>query len=61
MSLAEKVSRKDPKFGLVIALFCMALALVIAKYSRQQLLVQFSWVPGGTDVAQVRPVTVDGE
>jgi len=61
MSLAEKVNRKDPKYGLVIALICMALGLVIAKYSRQQLLVQFSSVPAGTDAAQVRPVTVDGE
>jgi hypothetical protein len=62
MSLVEKVNGKDPKYSLVIALICMALALVIAKYSRQQLLVHFSSVPGGTDAAQVRTVTdLDGE
>jgi hypothetical protein len=41
MSLAEKVNRKRPEYGLVVALIFMALALVIAKYSRQQLLVEF--------------------
>ena len=61
MSFAERENRRHPKYGLVIALICMALALVIAKYSRQQLLVQFSSIPAGTDAAQVRPVTVDGE
>jgi hypothetical protein len=38
MSLADKVNRNRPEYGLVVALICMALALVIAKYSRQQLL-----------------------
>ena len=57
MSLAEKVNRKHPKYGLVIALIGMALALVIAKYSRQQLLVELSAVSGSADAAQVRPVT----
>jgi len=62
MSLAEKANRKHPKYGLVIALICMALALLVAKYSRQQLLVELSSVPGRADAAQVHPVTdLDGE
>jgi hypothetical protein len=62
MSLAEKANRKHPEYGLVVALICMALALVIAKYSRQQLLVEFhSSDLNGADRAQVRPVTdLDG-
>jgi hypothetical protein len=40
MSLTKKA---EPKlsYGLVLALICMALALVVAKYSRQQPSVQF--------------------
>jgi hypothetical protein len=29
-------NRTHPEYGVVIALICMALALVLAKYSRQQ-------------------------
>jgi hypothetical protein len=56
MSLAEKANRKHPEYGLVVALICMALALVIAKYSRQQLLVEFrlSTINGAEDAE--RPV-----
>ena len=56
MSLAEKANRKHPEYGLVVALICVALALVIAKYSRQQLLVEFhSSTIDGAEGAQ-RPV-----
>jgi hypothetical protein len=41
MSLTEKAHRKHPEYGLIVALICMALALVLAKYSRQQPLVEF--------------------
>jgi hypothetical protein len=34
MSLLHK--RTHPEYGLVVALICMALALVVAKYWRQQ-------------------------
>ena len=63
MSLAEKVKRKRAEYGLVVALICMALALVIAKYSRQQLLVEFhSSGLDGAEGIQVRPVIdLDGE
>ena len=50
MSLAEKVNRKRPEYGLVVALICMALALVLAKYSRQQPLVQFHSSVPNSDV-----------
>jgi hypothetical protein len=36
----EKAGRKHSGYGLVVALICMALALVFAKYSRQQPLVE---------------------
>jgi len=39
MSLTKKAEPKH--YGLVLALICMALALVVAKYSRQQPSVQF--------------------
>ena len=56
MSLAENVNRKRPEFGLVVALICMALALVIAKYSRQQVLVEFhSSISNGAEESE-RPV-----
>ena len=43
------VSPSNP-IGLVLALICMALALVLAKYSRQQASVQFpSSVASGVD------------
>lgn len=63
MSLAERVNRKRPEYGLVIALICMALALVIAKYSRQQLLVELqSSGLDGAEGIQVRPaIDLDGE
>jgi cell division protein FtsL len=61
MSLAENVNRKRPEFGLVVALICMALALVIAKYSRQQLLVEFrSSISNGADEAQRPAIDRDG-
>lgn len=41
MSLTEKAYRKHPEYGLIFALICMALALVFAKHSRQQTLVEF--------------------
>ena len=41
MSLTEKAYRKHPEYGLILALICMALALVLAKHSRQQALVEF--------------------
>ena len=34
-------NRKHPEYGLFFALICMALALVVAKYSRQQPSVEF--------------------
>jgi hypothetical protein len=56
MSLAEKVDRRRTEFGLVVALICMALALVIAKYSRQQVLVEFhSSISNGAEESE-RPV-----
>ena len=39
MSSTKKANRTD--YGLVVALICMALALVAAKYSRQQSSVEF--------------------
>ena len=61
MSLAEKVNRKRPEYGLVVALICMALALVIAKYSRQQLLVEFrSSISNGADEAEHPAIDRDG-
>jgi len=42
MSLSKKAEPKLSDYGLVLALICMALALVVAKYSRQQPSVQFS-------------------
>jgi hypothetical protein len=36
-----------PEYGLVLALICMALALIVAKYSRQQPSVQFPSVVSG--------------
>ena len=61
MSLAEKVDRKRTEFGLIVALICMALALVIAKYARQQVLVEFhSSISNGAEDTE-RPVTdLDG-
>jgi hypothetical protein len=41
MSVTEKVHRKRLEFGLILALISMALALVLAKYFRQQPLVEF--------------------
>jgi cell division protein FtsL len=41
MSLTEKAYRKHPEYGLILALICMALALVFAKHSRRQALVEF--------------------
>jgi len=41
MSLTKKAEPKLSDYGLVLALICMALALVVAKYSRQQPSVQF--------------------
>lgn len=35
-------NRAHPEYGVVLALICMALALVVAKYSRQQASVEFS-------------------
>jgi hypothetical protein len=53
MSLTEKAQRKHPEYGLVLAFICMALALVLAKYSRQQPLVEFhSSVLNSVDVDQ---------
>ena len=34
-------NRTHPEYGVVLALVCMALALVVAKYSRQQPPVKF--------------------
>jgi hypothetical protein len=34
-------NRTHPEYGLVLALICMALALVVAKYLRQQSSVEF--------------------
>jgi hypothetical protein len=41
MSLTGNAHRKRPEYGLVLALICMALALVLAKYSRHLPLVEF--------------------
>jgi hypothetical protein len=41
MSLTKKAEPKLSDYSLVLALICMALALVVAKYSRQQSSVQF--------------------
>jgi hypothetical protein len=41
MSWTKKVEPKFSDYGLALALICMALALVVAKYSRQQPSVQF--------------------
>ena len=41
MSSTKKANRKLPDYGLVLALICMALALVLAKYSRQQPSMEF--------------------
>jgi hypothetical protein len=38
-----------PEYGLVLALICMALALIVAKYSRQQPSVQFPSVVSGAE------------
>jgi hypothetical protein len=40
--VAKKAEPKLSDYGLVLALICMALAPVVAKYSRQQPSVQFS-------------------
>jgi hypothetical protein len=62
MSLAEKVNRKHPEYGLVVGLICMALALVIAKYSRQQLLVEFqSSISNGAEEVQRPVIDLDAE
>ena len=50
MSSTNKANHKLPDYGLVLALICMALALVLAKYSRQQPSVEFSsTVVGGAE------------
>lgn len=41
MSLTKKADHKLPDYGLVLGLVCIALALVVAKYSRHQPSVEF--------------------
>jgi hypothetical protein len=41
MSLTKKAEAKLSDYSVVLALICVALALLIAKYSRQQPSVQF--------------------
>jgi hypothetical protein len=51
MSSSGKAQRKFCEYGLLLAVICMALALVLAKYSRQQPLVQYhSSVPNSAYV-----------
>jgi hypothetical protein len=51
MSSSGKAQRKYSEYGLLLAVICMALALVLAKYSRQQFLVEFhSSVPNSANV-----------
>jgi hypothetical protein len=43
-------NRTHPEYGVVFALICMALALVVAKYCRQQPSVEFpSAIAGGVE------------
>jgi hypothetical protein len=41
MPLTKKADHKLPDYGLVLGLICIALALVLAKYSRKQPPVEF--------------------
>jgi hypothetical protein len=51
MSSSGKAQRKYSEYGLLLAVICMALALVLAKYWRQQFLVEFqSSVPNSANV-----------